>query len=142
MLVEQVAQNWNKLGGYVECSMPPLVDPEERQDFMTNVLFEILRGRLDLWILYNAEHQERAVVTTHIQEEPISKVRDLLIYSFTAVSRDLKIGEAEKVFNTLRRYATANGCKSIIAYSNQPRVVEFLASQGADVSYSLIKFEV
>jgi len=142
MLGQQVAENWNSLGGLIQISMPPLVDEEDRHLHMTSVLFSILKGELEVWIAYNEEKQERIVFTTIIQKDQVSRVRDLLIYSFTAVSRDLRIWEAEKVFDVLRRYASKNGCQSIIAYSGNEKVINFLASQGADVSYSLIKFEV
>lgn len=142
VLGQQVADSWDRVGGLIELSMPPLVNPEDRSLLMSKVLYSILIGELDVWISYDKDKNDRAVFSTRVQVEPVTRIRDLLVYSFTALSKDLRVWEMEKIFEVLSKYARAMGCNSIIAYSDNDKVVDFLASQGADVSYKLIKFEV
>lgn len=139
ILPEQVSQLWDKFAPLIEKSLPPTVT--NRRQRMANVLRSILMDDLVVWVYFNSEGRERYVTTTLVRTDKVTLGKDLLIYSFTSLGQ-ITPEQAMNGVEVLKKYARGNDCKSIIAYSADERVVEFLESKGASANYKLIQMEV
>jgi len=108
---------------------------------MANVLHAILKEDLVAWIYYDKDRNERYLATTQLRTDEVSLVTDLLIYSFTSLGQ---IDQRHIIngFKTFSKYARANDCRAIIAYSANDKLVELLKHLGASANYKLIQVEV
>lgn len=139
ILPEQVSERWEVFAPLIEKSLPPTVT--NRRLRMSNVLRSILTEDLVVWVFYDQQRQERYVVTTIVRTDEVTLGKDLLIYSFTGLGQ-VTPDEVMEGIEVLKKYAKDNGCKTIIAYSADDRVVQFLENQGASANYKLIQMEV
>jgi len=125
--------------------MPPGIPATE--DVMTNILEEILKGNLVVWVMHRSSLKEGksdilAIALTTIITDMISKIRSLLIYSlYGTFNRD---GEKDWAvgLGTIRGYAKKQGCAYIRAYSNVEAVHRIVKKLGADISQHLIVLEI
>lgn len=142
MLPEQVSENWGTLRGYIAASLPPIISYTEQG--MSNVLRSALFGDLKVFVFYEGDEENKEaifVLSGLVQIDRVSLQRAFLIYSFTRV-REIKPRHWEEGFEQLRRYAEKEGCGSIIAYSENQQIIDFLSSQGARTDFTLIEMEV
>lgn len=140
LLPEQVSEHWQEIRPAIEGALPPTSVGGRMQ----NVLSEVLTDKLKVWVnFYEKEGKKifNGVVTTSIIIEIGTGSKSLLIYTVFGYNessqRDWMDGLA-----TLRKYAKAEECTSIVAYSNIDNVIAMASRLGADTSYRLISFSI
>ena len=104
----------------------------------------LLEGTAQCWVEYEEENGVNKVygflVTTFISDI-ISGTNNLLIYSLFS-SRPITDDIWIKGLQTVRKYAKANKCEKIVAYSNVERIVEVVGMLGGNVEWQFISFPV
>lgn len=141
LLEDQVAQYWEVIKYAIRQSLPPITyDSDEK---LNNLLEALLLGKLQCWVVSaNPEDvKTEALITTRISEDEVSRTRSLLIYtlfSFKPLS--------EEVVNALRdgllRYAKANKCSRVIAYTKDANVLSIATKYGMTSSYTFLSFDI
>ena len=142
MLVETrpefVSDNWDFFAEALGKSLAPTI--RNTTQGMSAVLKSILKGNLKVW-MYDNDGFNNFILSTVVREDPVTKQRVLLIYSLTAFFQ-IKPNAWKDAFRTLKKEAKAYGCESVIAYSANQKILDYMESQGANVSFTLIEMEV
>lgn len=109
---------------------------------MVNILESILLGRLTVWAIMD-EDQENiyGVLTTKFEYDEISKTRNLLIYSYTAISK-VHFKYWDDTLETLIKYGVSNRCESVLAYSKNELIQNYFEERGADTENILLNLEI
>jgi len=142
LLPDQVSKFWDVISYAMEQSLPPTVG--ENPDKMNNILMAALSGKLDIWASYRKDdkvNKFEGIIATRIIYDDVTCMNNLLIYAiygYNKVSED----SWNSGMKTLLKYAKTQKCSLIVAYSNEPRVVEVVNSLGGDTSFSFISFNV
>lgn len=143
LLPDDIEKRWPNLKDAILASLPSYVNNED-EDSINRLLFALLDGTLQCWILVEYENKEskiRAVLTTTITVDDLSGTRNLLIYSLTSfeqLTQDILMDG----YSSLREFAKSNKCFKITAFTDIPRVIEMVKSVGGNVSQTLIELEV
>jgi len=140
MLPDQISRFWPVVKYALEQALPPTVG--DHPDRMNRILSGMLSGKLDVWASYR--HLEEVtkfdgIVVTQILYDDASNTKSLLIYAIHAYEDTLPETWTEG-FETLFKYAKAQGCYRCVAYSSVPYVVEQAKKYGADTSFTFISF--
>lgn len=88
-----------------------------------NVLSAILSGQLVVWT-YWVGGRIPLVLTTTFGKDGIAGGVNLIIYSFTAIEGNLTDSDWQYCIGVLKAYAKDNRLKNIIAYAEDPRLIE------------------
>lgn len=139
ILPEEINSKWNYYAPFIANSLPP--DIKKSQRGMVNTLEAILLDKLVCWGYYNKEGELLFLTTTKFEYDEVSKTRRLLIYTFTAVVQ-IDSSMFRTALESLRKYARSNGCTSIIAFTKNERVIEYLKRINAKTEFRLIELEV
>lgn len=138
VLPEQVSAMWSFFAEGIGMSLPPIV--ANTAQGMSQVLRAVLAGDLQVWF-YDDDGNANFIMSTTIWTDPVTENRALLIYSFTAVYR-VTPRIWKDTIKTLKGYAKAKDCKSIVAFVANKKVKKFLEKQGAKTDFNLIELEV
>jgi len=142
LLPDQVSKFWDVISYAMEQSLPPTVG--ESPDKMNNILMAALSGKLDIWASYRKEEKANkfeGILATRFIYDDVTCMKNMLIYAiygYDKVSRD----SWDSGLGTIVKYAASQKCSLIVAYSNEPRVIEVVNSLGGDTSFSFISFRV
>lgn len=139
MLPEVVSDNWGFFAPLIEKSLPPVIT--NRSTRMANVLKSILTEELVVWSYYDKHENLKYVTTTQVREDPIVLAKDLLIYTFSSLGA-VNTTEAYNGFEVLKKFARSRDCGSMIAYVIDPRIVQFLTSQGINMKSKVMQIEL
>lgn len=139
VLPEEINKKWKYYAPFIANSLPPATVKSHRG--MVNVLEAILLDRLVCWGYYNEGGDLIFLTTTKFDYDEVTKTRRLLIYTFTAVSKIDSI-MFKKALTSLNKYAKSNGCTSIVAFTKNERVIEYLKRLDAKTEFRLIEMEV
>jgi hypothetical protein len=138
LLPEQVMAYWDDIKACIMAALPPYVG--SNPDAITYIQEQLLVGTIECWAAFE-EKKLCGVMTTQVIHDPISRTRNLLIYSITIVS-----GHSDELWQLaaekMRAYATARKCNNIIAYSNNDQMIYIAEKLGADSSYRLLTFSL
>lgn len=138
LLPEQVSKFWPVIKYSIEQALPPLV--EEHPDKMNRLLSSALVGDLDVWASYVKEeggNRFEAIVTTRFLYDNSSDTKSMLLYTIFAYDKTSSQSWMEG-YETLKKYALANKCKRLIAYSASEAVINIAKAFGADTEYTFI----
>lgn len=138
MTPEQVSENWGFYRKAIGKSLAPTITNTTQG--MSLVLKHIMLGDLKVF-MYDNEGHANFILSTVVREDPITEQRSLLIYSLTAFFQ-IKPNAWENAFDTLSKEAKRLGCSSVIAYSANEKIVNYMQSKGAKTSFTLIEMEV
>lgn len=109
---------------------------------MANVLRSILMEELTVWMYWDENKYERFVMSTYVQTDPVSLVKDLVIYSFTGIN-EVRPLDFIRSLEVIKKYAQGKDCSSILAYTSDPQMKKVLERvMNADVRFSLAQMEV
>lgn len=139
LLPEQISRNWKAIRYSIEQALPPIsIGAEDRYD---RILMKLLNGTMQCWVNYNKEQtQMNAIVTTTFTGDDVLGVKNLLIYSMYGM------GFSKKDFGsgmlTLFRFAKANKCNRIVAYSDSDEIISLVNRLKGDTSYTFISLPV
>ncbi len=142
LLPDQVSEHWDEISLAIRQALPPFVANSDRS--MVNILKAILGGDMQCWILYSSDGAGGsiyAVMTTKVEIDEISNTKCLLIYSFYA-SKPLTNQLVISGFETLKKFASSEGCHKIIAYTNIPKMERLWESLGGVTITRFLEMEV
>ena len=74
-------------------------------------------------------------------EDFLSGIRNLLIYSLFG-ARPIEDAIWIRGLETIKKYAKANDCAKVVAYSNVERIEEIVNSLGGEIEWKFISFPV
>ena len=142
LLPDQISSKWNIIKRGIEVSVPPTITSSPK--VMNNILMGLLEGSAQCWVEYEVVKEKSIVygfLITTVMEDFLSGVRNLLIYSLYG-ARPIDDDIWVRGLITLRKYAKANNCEKVIAYSNIERIEEIVRSLGGKVEWKFISFPV
>ncbi len=143
LLPDQVSNMWNIIEPALEASLPPIAG--SNKDRMKNMMISMLCGKLDCWILFEANEEEKNIIsgflTTTIIKEEITGSNTLLIYSVFSDSKFTQENLWES-FNSLKSWAKLNHCESISAYSNIPSIISLVRRLGGNIEQIYLSLPV
>lgn len=139
---EQIAGNWDFLRQCIVTNMPMQRDHREQDN---NILLALLGSLMHCWVDAKQTTEDgkpkteiRAVVVTQILEDDISQVSSLLIYSLYGLNNAFDFTSWKKGVLTLVKFARANGCGRILAYTGNKSILTFMQRLGADISQRVL----
>lgn len=138
LLPEQASNVWEDIKEALEAALPPITGKQGTR--MSNLLTSILLGDLTVWICVEEGVIHGMVITTFTCDI-YSGTRTLLIYAIygygTARSETWKDG-----MRTFLKFAKANNCQTIGAYTNENNVIEIARSLGGNVENHYLTWNV
>lgn len=142
LLPSQISSKWEVIKYAISESLPPTVDMSS--EVMNNLLMSLLDGSSQCWVSYQENDEVKSVdailVTTFI-EDFLSRTKTLQIYSLYG-TKPIEDESWVVGLQTLKRYAKANGCIKVTAYSNVERIEEIVNILGGNVEWKFISFPV
>jgi hypothetical protein len=111
---------------------------------MNRVLSAMLCGKLEVWISYKRNENDtkiEAVLVTQFLYDEASNTKNLLLYCLYGYSVISNESWAEG-FEAISKYAKAEGCSEVLAYSANEDVVSMSKKFGADTSFTFISFKI
>lgn len=142
LLPDDIEKRWPLLKDALLKSLPAYTNGSA--DAVNNLLFALLDGTLQCWILVEYDEKEpviRAVLTTTMIVDIPSGTKNLMIYSLTAFEV-LSQEVLTDGYSALREFAKSNGCYKITAFTDIPRIIEMVKSVGGEASQTMIELEV
>lgn len=142
LLPDQVSKLWDVIKYAIEQSVPPVAG--EQPDKMNRILSSILCGKMDVWASYvkgNVNKFEGLAVTEFLYNES-DGTKNLLLYSIFGYNPVEHRKTYLEGLITLIKYAKANKCNMLCAYTKESGIVALANRLGADTSYTLINFNV
>jgi hypothetical protein len=146
LLPNQISTSWPTIRELLYKNHPPSITINEQ--ILANILEAALRNGLQVWVVHDSDLEEnmsriKSIVVTTILTEPLSKLRSLLIYG---VITDYQAGDERidyiKEMESIRKYAKANDCSSITAYSDVPAVWNIVKKLGGNINNRFLIMEV
>lgn len=132
ILPDQVTKHWEVISFAIENSLPPFA--VRQSGVMNNVLESLLLGKLECWVATNKSGEIKAIATTQILEDDISKCKSLLLYSVYGFS-DLDESIWKQSFKTVSQYARQKGCQKITCYTDLEYIKEMSKKFNSEVRY-------
>ena len=142
---EAVSRTWPDLKLAIEAALPPITNPTQTVDRMTDILESLLTGRLMCHTIYKmVDDQPYAygIVVTAFLHNVENDQKNLLIYSLYGHPKYITGDAAAKFLNKMKEFARSKGCKALIAYSCIPSVIENISRMGGSTEYRLLTLEV
>jgi hypothetical protein len=138
---EQVANYWGFLKMGFKEALPPTVGCVP--DRMSNMLTAFLTAKLECWVSVEKGESNNITgyIATEILKDEISGTRSLFIYAVYGLHNSKASTWLEGV-ETLKKYAQANKCHRIIAYSDVPSIISFIEKAGGAVNYRLLDIPI
>lgn len=134
---DKVGEHWDFFADVIGDSLPPNI--YLNGEGMSMVLSSALLEKLHVWVYEDGDGKAVFVMSTTVLEDPVTGQKNLLIYSFTSL-RKIEPSMWEESFETLRKFAKAQGAVGIIAYTENDRIANYVQSLGARTSNRLIQF--
>lgn len=139
LLPDQVMTYWDEIKQHISLALPPYVANDTQS--MLHIQEELLNGLLDCWICAEDVKMVNVygIATTKFIADPVSRTKNMLVYTVNTVSvhpRDLW----QLCRDKFSAYAKSYGCSNILAYSNNPTMLDIAERLGADTSYRLVMF--
>lgn len=132
-----VAQGWDHLYDIVKRGLP--ADYTDHEFLKGNLLEQIMSEKMHLWSIL-VDDKLVAVVLTSVGADKSTMCKNLIIYSFVSVAT-LQRGVFEQGLNVLQRFAKAQNCMKIVAYTQSRGVSKLASGLGATVS-AMLTWEV
>lgn len=139
---DQIARHWDEIKSHLEKSLSPFV--EVTPTTMNSIFEALLAGRAQAWTLWeNVEDKIKiyAMGTTYIQVDPLSRTKNLLIYSVSGYSF-VPEGLWKEGLEKIRLFAKEKGCFKILAYSSVRRILDIADALGGDTKTYYIEWKV
>jgi len=140
LLPTQISRYWDLVKIAVHGSLPPGTITPEREHFLLQSLME---GKGQVWVVPgdSTGSRVRAMLITTDYTDDITQTKDFLVYatySFIPVPDEIW----KRVEEDLQKIAKAAGCDRIVAFTDEPRVIELMELFGYDSSYRFMVKEI
>jgi len=135
---DQVASYWSELKPAIEAALPPIASVKA-EGRMNNILAALLADNMQCWV-FRRDGVILGVGTTVIREDMSSGGRDLLLYSLYAMPGTTR-EDWLLAFETIKKWATVQGCERYVGYTQNPEMVKLLEKFGAEFwTYATVNF--
>jgi hypothetical protein len=131
-----ITKHWNVIKNSILASLP------ENEQVNENLLLKhALTGQLECWFVVRENkgiNEIIGILTTVINNDLFASSKSMIVYSIYNLKEEtaeLDIWNEE--FERFEKYARSKGCKKIIAYSDNPRIIEVVKKLGWNISYFL-----
>lgn len=141
LLPEQISNLWDIIKYAIEESLPPIVT--KNQDSMNRILASLLSGKMSCWISYTKGEKESkfdAVILTKIIFDDATYTKNLLLYSVYGYTK-MEPRHWMEGFAFMSKYALAQGCDRLIAYTEVPYLIEMAKQYDAEMQ-TFISFDI
>lgn len=140
LLPEQISQHWDVIKDAIEYSLNPVVGESPHK--MNNILMSLLDGSMQCWVAVEGDDYNKITgnIVTKINFDDASQTKGLLIYSLYAEGSSEQ--EWLKGYETLRKFAAANGCTRIVGFTDVPSLIKFTNRIGGEARYTLVSLPV
>lgn len=128
---EQIVKHWDEIKMAIENALPPIAGDSPNR--MNNILEELLMDRMQCWVAVNKNGRINGIGTTQLIEDHLTETKNLLVYSAFSIGVTTK-EDWIRGFEVITKYAKSKGCKNIVGYTNNPKVVENMNKFGMDTS--------
>jgi len=135
---DKVMEYWYQIRECIVAALPPYVEPSEKNFLI--IQESMLTESLHCWVAME-NSQIYGVCTTRFTRDETSGEKNLLIYTVT-ITEAHPTSLWRDCLATLSRFAIANNCRSILAFSENERVLEICTSIGANIDTRLIMFKL
>ena len=135
LMPEQIADLWDSIRYAIINSVAPIVDPTP--DNIQNILCQMLRQDMQCWCIFDDKKNIYGYVVTSIVVDPSTDFRTLIIYCmffYDKASPDMWVESN----TTIEKYAKANKCTRIAAYSANPDAVSIAEKFGYNKDYTYL----
>jgi len=143
LLPDQIAKFWDIIKYAIEESLPPIVTKDS--DSMNRILSTLLSGKISCWVSYDKSEEIskfNAVILTKIIFDDATYTKNLLLYSVYAYAEDQIASKFwMEGFAFMSKYALAQGCDRLIAYTDVPYLIEMAKLYDADMQ-TFISFNI
>jgi len=141
LLPEQIEELWDIIAYGARLNIPRGSGNEDA--ILNNIHASLSDGLLQCWVIRDEEKGTvLGMVLTFIRTDGYITRHELVIAgvcSFRQVIRDELWLDS---YETLKRWARAQGCWRLVGYSNVPRIVTIAKQLGANTDYTFIQMEV
>lgn len=141
LLPEQVSNLWDIIKHAIEESLPPIVT--RSPDSMNRILASLLSGKTDCWISYTKTEEMSkfdAVILTKLIFDDATHTKNLLLYSVYGYAK-MEPRHWMEGFAFMSKYALAQGCDRLIAYTEVPYLIEMAKQYNAEMQ-TFISFDI
>lgn len=135
LLPDQVMRHWDEIKYCIEIAMPPHIEHN-----MLRVQEQLLTGELVCWMSV-INNIIQAIITTQVINDIVTDTTQLLVFSFTAIDSH-KLSAFRDMRDIMIKYARSRGCSRIVAYTPNDSVAELAQYLGADITWSILSWEV
>lgn len=140
MYPDQVARHWEGLKPAIEGALPDIT--KATMDRETSIFKSLMAGQLIMHLLCDdATMLIRGIMTTAIIDTIDMVERQLLLYTAYAVGETKKEDWIE-AWRLLADYAKGNNCTSVVAYTNQEKILSLAKMVGCKVDVHFLRWEV
>lgn len=140
LLPDQIAKFWPVIKYAIEESLPPITGGH--LDRINRMLSAALSGKIEVWAVYNrSDNKFEAILITQFLYDDASNTKNLLLYCLYGYTT-IGLNSWNDSLEYIAKYAKANGCHSIMAYSANQDLIKTAKSIGANTDYTFISFEL
>ena len=142
LIPEQITDLWDSIRYGIIHAVAPLVDPTP--DNIQDILCQLLRQDMQCWCVYEEGDKDKNIqgyIITSISIDINTKFRSLVIYSVFLYAKVDTETWADGM-NLVERFALANDCTRIVAYTNNPTILSIAEKGGYNTDYTYLVKEL
>lgn len=138
--IENIEKFWDGIAKSIKENLPPTVyGLKVSTDY---ILTKLLTDEMQMWVFMDDEREGvHGFIITAFSEELAFKIRQLIVYAAVSVIH-IPNEEWSKAFGIVKDFAYKYECSKILAYTNNPRVIEIVNTLGGSAEYHLAVLEV
>jgi len=134
---------WPVIDPAIEEALPPYADKDSTA--MNNVREEIVKGGVQVWLVTDIGEDNRpvlyATLLTMMATDTITGTKNLELYAMYGYN-EMDMRTWLDVKRTLVEYAKMEGCRRLVAFTNNEAVVGMVGKLGGAVEYKYLVLEV
>lgn len=142
LIPEQITELWDSIRYGIIHAIAPLVDPTP--DNIQDILCQLLRQDMQCWCVYediDGNKDIHGYIITSISIDANTKFRSLVIYS-VFLYKQVNPNVWADGMNLVERFALANDCTRIVAYTNNPTILSIAEKGGYNTDYTYLVKEL
>jgi len=141
---QQIPSFWVTIKDVIGMALPPVTG--EKGNKLNNILTRLLEGTMECWVAFSersGEKKPNGLMLTTIISDDITETKSLLIYCMATIEGgEPDLQDYEEGIEAWKKYARANGCNRVVAYTNLDYLVDMAEKIGGSAIYSFISFPI
>lgn len=135
---KDIIAHWKRIRFSIIAAIYPTASPDE--DVIQQMQCRLLTGSMQCWCIYNEGKRIYGYVITSIESNMLDKY--LFICSEYLESGLPTKDDFHSVSESLLRFAKANGCKRVVAYSKNPNAISIAKKLGYTAEFMILTKEI